>query len=111
MPPPYDGTLGAGVQGRQTQIIVQYRGRAGLLAGLLGCLFGILGIFTFGWVFVPLAALCTLIGLLRGLVGVSASGIGTSLIAACLCVFGFVTSPTLWAITAGGILASKLPAR
>ena len=61
------------------------QGHPGLVAGLLGCILGTIGIFAFGFVFVPLAALCALIGLLRGLTGFSFAGIGTSLLAACLC--------------------------
>ena len=34
----------------------------GIVAGLLGCLFGVLGILTLGIIFVPLAALCAAIG-------------------------------------------------
>jgi hypothetical protein len=73
----------------------------GLLSGLLGCVFGILGILTFGLIFVPLAAICSLIGLLRGFAGLSISGIGCSLLAAVLTVWGFVVSPTLWLLGAG----------
>src|SRR6266446_2083691 len=92
-------------------VIVQNRGRPGLIAGLLACVFGVLGIFSFGLIFVPLAALCSLVGLLWGVFGGSASGIGTSLLGAVLCVVGFATSPSLWAITAAGILASNPPPR
>jgi hypothetical protein len=53
---------------------VVHRGRAGVQAGLFGCIFGVLGIFTLGFVFVPLAALCSFVGLIRGVFGVSASG-------------------------------------
>ena len=88
-------------------VIVQNRGRPGLLAGALGCVFGVLGIFSLGLVFVPLAALCSFVGFLRGIFGGSASGIGTSLLGAVLCVIGFATTPSLWAVTAAGILASR----
>jgi hypothetical protein len=78
----------------------------GLVAGLLGSILATLGIFTLGFVFVPLAGLCALIGLLRGVTGFSLAGIGTSLLAACLCAVGFITSPVLWAMT-GGLLAAN----
>jgi hypothetical protein len=94
----------------QTTIIVKHAGHPGLLAGLLGCVFAILGIFTFGIIFVPLAAICSLIGLLRGVMGLSAAGIGCSLLAAALTVWGFVFSPSLWLLVGAGILASHLPA-
>jgi hypothetical protein len=89
-----------------SHVIVQSRGNPGLLAGLLGCALAILGIFTLGFVFVPLAALCALVGLLRGISAFNASGIGTSLLAACLCLFGFASSPVLLGI-AGGVLATN----
>lgn len=85
----------------------------GTVAGLLGCLFGIIGIFAFAIVFVPLAACCALVGLVRGIVGKSAAGIGTSVLAGALSVFGFIASPTLWILTAGvlagGLIASQPP--
>lgn len=89
---------------------VERSGHPGLVAGLLGCVLAILGIFTLAFVFVPLAALCAVVGLLRGVLGFSASGVGTSLLAACLCVFGFVMSPVLLGI-AGGLLASNAMTR
>jgi hypothetical protein len=82
MSPRYDGTLTPGVQGAPSHVVIQSRGHPGLLAGLLGCVLAVLGIFTLGFVFVPLAALCALVGLLRGISGFNASGIGTSLLAA-----------------------------
>lgn len=67
----------------------------GLVAGLLGCAFGITGIFALGLVFVPLALLCALVGFLRGIIGGSAAGIGASVLASVLAVVGFATSPGL----------------
>lgn len=80
----------------------------GVLAGLLGCVFGVLGILTWGIFFVPLAALCAIVGLLRGIVGGSAAGIGTSLLAGILAAIGFATSPSLWLLTAG-LIGAALP--
>ena len=77
-------------------VVVQHRGSLGVLAGILGCIFGILGIFTFGIVFVPLAIVCSIFGLLRGIFGGSIPGIGTSILAAALGIFGFIFSPSLW---------------
>lgn len=81
---------------------------AGLIAGLLGCAFGVLGIFTVGVIFVPLAALCGVVGLLRGLFGRSPSGIGTSVLAAVLVVLGFIASPSLWALLGLSVLVSQV---
>jgi hypothetical protein len=79
----------------------------GILAGLLGCVFGVLGILTSGIIFVPLAVLCALVGLARGIVGGNAAGIGTSLLAGILSAIGFAVSPSLWLLTAGLIGASQ----
>jgi hypothetical protein len=79
----------------------------GVVAGILGCLFGILGILTIGIIFVPLAALCSLIGLIRGISGPSLAGIATSLLGAVLTIFGFISSPTLWLFAAGLFVASQ----
>lgn len=78
----------------------------GILAGLLGCLFAVLGIFTVGFVFVPLAAICTGAGLIRSIAGRNIAGFGTSLIAGLLTTIGFAVSPSLW-LLAGGILAAS----
>ena len=45
----------------------------------------------------------------QGIAGKSAAGVGTSLLAGALSVFGFVTSPSLWLLTAGLLVASQLP--
>jgi hypothetical protein len=57
---------------RTNTVIVRHTGNQGLLAGLLGCLFGLLGIFAWGIIFVPLAVICSLVGLLRGSFALSA---------------------------------------
>lgn len=92
-------------------VVVRYTGNQGVLAGLLGCVFGVLGIFFAGIVFVPLAAICSLIGLLRGASGPSAVGIGCSLLGSVLTIWGFVVSPTLWILMGAGILAAHQPAQ
>jgi hypothetical protein len=76
----------------------------GVLAGVLACIFGILGIFTFAVVFVPLAAICSVIGLLLGLAGRSGSGFGLSLVGGVLTAAGFTVSPSLWLLF-GGLFA------
>lgn len=87
-----------------THIVYVERQRSpGRTLGILSCVFGVLGILTFGVVFVPLAFLFATCGLLRGLFGKSASGIGFSLLGAFLTVVGFVVSPTLWATAAVGL--------
>jgi hypothetical protein len=94
--------------GNATQtIVVKHRGNPGILAGVLGCLFGVLGILTLGVVFVPLAAFCSPVGLLRGLAGLSGSGIAVSLLAGVLTIMGFVFSPSLWLLAGGLLVASQ----
>lgn len=100
----------AGPMPANTTVIVQHRGQGGVLAGILGCVFGLLGIFSWGLIFVPLAALCSVIGFVRGIVGRSPAGVGTSILAAMLCFWGFVFSPSLWALFAAGLIASHVPA-
>ncbi len=73
----------------------------GLIAGSLSILFGLLGIFSIGIFFVPLAFLCSIVGLVRGVLASSGSGIGTSLLGAVLTLVGAVVSPTVWALLAG----------
>ena len=80
----------------------------GLASGLLGCLFGTIGIFALALVFVPLAALCTLVGLVRGVVGRSVAGIGTSLLASVITLIAVLTSPTLLLILGGAAAAAAL---
>ena len=86
----------------QQTVIVRHSGSPGIVAGLLGCGLGILGIFTLGIVFVPLAALCSVIGVVRGIMGGSGAGIGGSILGIALTVAGFVLSPSLWLLLAVG---------
>ena len=72
----------------------------GLPAGLLGCVLAVLGIFTLGFVFVPLAALCVLVALLRDISSFNASGIGTPLLAACYAFLDSQRLPSCWALSA-----------
>ena len=82
------------------RVIVENPGHRGLTAGFWGCVLAVLGILcSLSVVFVPIAVVCTLIGLMRGISARDAISIGTSLLAACLCVVGFASSPVLLAIT------------
>ena len=95
--------------GTHTTIILERRENAGLLAGILGCIAGLLGIFSVGMLFVPIALICGLIGLLRGIGGSSAAGIGTSVLASFLGIVGFFVSPSLWLVLGAMSLASATP--
>lgn len=81
----------------------------GLIAGLLGCAFGVLGILPFGLIFVPFAAGCSLIGLARSLSALSGPGLGVSILGAILTLYGVVASPTLWPFVAASLLANHGP--
>ncbi len=87
-------------QGAAPHVIAENRGHRGLTAGFWGCLLAVLGILcSLSVVFVPIAVVCTLVGLVRGVSARDAISIGTSLLAACLCVVGVASSPVLLAIT------------
>jgi hypothetical protein len=90
-------------------VIAENRGHPGLTAGFWGCILAILGITSLGILSVPIAIVCTLVGLVRGVVARDATSIGTSLLAACLCVVGFMSSPLLLAIIA--LLATNTPSQ
>jgi hypothetical protein len=81
-------------------VVVMHRGSPGVLAGVMGCILGVLGVFTLGIVFVPLAALCSAIGLVRGVSGGSSAGIGVSLLGVLLTIAGVMFSPSLWVLFA-----------
>jgi hypothetical protein len=83
------------------RVIVENRGHRGLTAGFWGCVLAVLGVlFSFGVVFVPIAIVCTLVGLVRGVSARDTISVATSLLAVCLCVVGFASSPVLLAIAA-----------
>jgi hypothetical protein len=82
----------------EPHVFVENYRPAGLTAGFWGCALAILGILSVGFVFVPAAIVCTLVGLVRGASARDPIGTGVSLLAACLCVIGFASSPFLLAI-------------
>src|SRR3546814_17365541 len=76
-----------------------------MVAGLIGWVLGVLGILTFGVIFVPLAFLCGLIGFVRGCRSGGGTGTGVSLLAMILAFCGFTVSPSLW-LTSGIVLGA-----
>jgi hypothetical protein len=82
-------------------IRAERRRHYGVIAGLLGCAFAILGIFTIGTIFVPLALLCSIIGFARAAGVLSLSGVAVSLLGCVLSVIGVMSSPALLLIAAG----------
>lgn len=83
------------------------RGNQGVIAGVLGSCFGFLGIFTLGLIFVPLAIVCSLFGLARGLAGQSTAGTGMSIVGLTLSAIGFFSSPSLMLLAGGLLVASQ----
>jgi hypothetical protein len=102
--------LGHRISSAKAPTAVAHRGSRteGVVAGLMACIFAALGIFTLGIVFVPLAALCSAIGLLLAMAGRSGSGFAISTLGGVLTVIGFVFSPGLWLLVGGALFASKV---
>jgi hypothetical protein len=73
--------------------------------------FAVLGIFTLGIIFVPLAAVCSVIGLLLAIAGRSSSGFLVSLLGGLLTTVGFILSPILWFLAGGLLVASQVDDR
>jgi hypothetical protein len=88
-----------------SQTIV-YRGSPGMVAGILGCVFGVLGIFTVELIFVPLAAVCSVVGLARGF---GFPGFGVSVIGSVLTIIGAVTSPTVLLMLGISLISTNAP--
>lgn len=82
------------------------RRQPSMVVPILGVVFAILGIFTFGPVFLPLAALCAIGGFVGGIVDLSPVKVIISLVVAGLTVLGFILSPTSWLIALGFFGAS-----
>lgn len=104
--PPTAFPSGWDVQSRPPLQVARSTSNVGILAGSLGIGFGLLGIFSIGLIFVPLAALCSFFGFARALGAANAPGVGLSLLGGLLTIFGAMVSPTVWALVAGGFLAT-----
>jgi hypothetical protein len=78
-----------------------------LILGVLGCCFGLLGIFTLGLVFVPIAVLFSLIGLMVGLGSRSTPGIIAGIGGLTFSAIGFFASPSLMLLASGLLVASQ----
>lgn len=78
-----------------------------MILGVIGCCLGILGIFTLGLVFVPVAVLVSLIGLMVGLGSRSAPGIIAGICGLTFSAIGFFSSPGLMLVASGLLVASQ----
>jgi hypothetical protein len=78
---------------------------SGIIPGLIACVLAILGIFTIGIVFIPLAAFVALIGTIVAIKNINLGGIGIAVLAWILTIFGFASSPVLLGAIGLGIAA------
>lgn len=76
-------------------VYVEKKSSPGLLAGIFGNVFAVLGILFLGIVFVPLAGICSAIGMVQGVSGRSTAGMAVSGLGVVLSLVGFFTSPML----------------
>jgi len=79
----------------EREVLYVKTNNAGSTAGIVACVFAPLGIVTFSVVFVPLAAIIAVFGLVGAILQMNVSGIGLNLFAWLLIVVGIVTSPVL----------------
>lgn len=81
------------------EILVVQRGGTGVAAGICGCIFAVLGVFSLGIVFVPIAAVCSVTGFMRAATGRSVAGLAMAALSTVLTCVGFLTSPALLFVT------------
>jgi len=74
-----------------------------MIPAIFACLFGVLGIFTVGIIFVPLAGLCALVGLASGLNNHDTGATFMALVGGVLTIAGWMASPSMWLVTAAVI--------
>jgi len=84
------------------------RGNAqtGVVPGIVACVLAVLGIFTIGTAFVPLAAIVALVGTIIAAKNVHWGGIGVNVLAWVLTVVGLFTSPVLLTILGFGLVST-----
>lgn len=71
-----------------------------MVAAIFGCIFGILGIYTIGAVFVPLSALCSIVAFLTGAIQMRAAVILMAVVSSCVTIAAFIVSPSAWLLFA-----------
>ena len=80
----------------------------GVLPGIIACVLAILGIFTIGFVFIPLAAIVALVGTIVAIINGNIGGIGIAILAWILTFVGLILSPVLLSALGLAALGSKL---
>lgn len=88
-------------------LIIPSRVRMGTIAGVLSCVFGVLGVFTHPIVFVPIALICASFGLAAAISGWNGRALGASFLGMILSFGAVANSPTVW--VALGLLAMLSP--
>jgi hypothetical protein len=76
----------------------------GRVAGALGCILAVVGMFALGVVAVPVATLLSLTGLVLGLARMNAAAIGISMLGLLLTIAGFAFTPELSSLYAASVL-------
>lgn len=82
----------------EKEIVYVTKATPGLMTGIIASVLAILGIFTLGFVFIPIAILIAMIGSLLALKHKNSTGIAMNALAWILIVVGFMTSPFLLGI-------------
>ena len=85
--------------------VVQVQQRPGLIAGIIACVLGVLGILFMAFIFVPLGAIVALFGTIPAVKSMNMPSIGVNVLAWVLIFIGFATSPVLLGLI--GIAASR----
>ena len=67
----------------------------GMVAGIIACVLAVLGVFTIGIIFVPLAVIVAILGTVIAVKNKSLPGIGANVLAWILTLVGLYTSPLL----------------
>jgi hypothetical protein len=81
---------------------------SGITPGVIACVLAILGIFTVGVLFIPLAIVVASIGTFVAVINRNIGGIGVAALAWILTIAGFFLSPVLLGIVGLSSLGSKL---
>lgn len=91
-------------------MVVPGRARMGTIAGVLSCVFGVLGIFAFPLIFVPIALICALVGFVAATFSRNGRALGASFLGVLLSMGAAVKSPTIWVMLGLWALFSPHPA-
>jgi len=78
------------------QVIVVKSKRTGVIPGIIAGVLALLGIFSVGLVFVPLAILVALIGSIVAIKNFNIGGVGVNILSWVLIVVGIAVSPGIW---------------